>query len=65
MQAMVRALRRSIYRESTTAFGQRVCASRRAVEEWEAGRRQPRGLTAKTLQAMYAKAMKPRLAKGA
>jgi DNA-binding transcriptional regulator YiaG len=39
----IQALRHALG-ESTTAFGARVARSRRAVEEWEQGRREPDAL---------------------
>jgi DNA-binding transcriptional regulator YiaG len=43
-------LLRATLRENTVTFGARLAVSSRTVEDWEQGRRHPRGLTLRTLQ---------------
>lgn len=49
--AQIRALRKALG-ESTTAFGARFARSRRAVEDWEQGRRVPDALVQQLMAAL-------------
>jgi DNA-binding transcriptional regulator YiaG len=50
----IKALRRRLGL-STEQFGRLFCVSPRTVEQWEQGRRQPRGLTLRELEKELAK----------
>jgi DNA-binding transcriptional regulator YiaG len=48
----IRAVR-ALLRENTTAFGTRLAVSKRTIEEYEQGRRRPRGLALRLLERLH------------